>query len=291
MKWMKRELIITADDLGADEGRNAGIFEAIQAGVVTRVSVLANGPALADALERLHSLKGPKVSIGVHLNLSEGKPLSSGLNLLTGLDGQFRKKAPTQRLLMGCGDGSLEKEVAREMAAQTEALKKAGLPITHLDGHQHIHVFPAVRKRAILTAREYGIPWMRIPEEPGVLPGDRDVPERLREEARFFSSLAAEARRQLEGTGVRTTDHFRGLQLKGRITLSLLLQTLEGIPSGLTEIMVHPGRVSYNGPLNPFSGFSTGEREEELTALLDLGFRRALAEAGIALVCFGDSET
>ncbi len=38
-----RRLIINADDLGADHARNEGIFEAIEAGVVTAASILANG--------------------------------------------------------------------------------------------------------------------------------------------------------------------------------------------------------------------------------------------------------
>jgi len=44
-KNMKR-LIVNADDLAADEARNAGIFEAIAQGRVTSVSLLPNGPAV-----------------------------------------------------------------------------------------------------------------------------------------------------------------------------------------------------------------------------------------------------
>ena len=52
---MKR-LIVNADDLGADEARNRGIFEAIDAGVVTSVSLLANGPSFEDAARRIRNL-------------------------------------------------------------------------------------------------------------------------------------------------------------------------------------------------------------------------------------------
>ena len=47
-----KSLIINADDLGADEARNRGIFEAIEAGRVTSVSVLVNGDGFEDAMER-----------------------------------------------------------------------------------------------------------------------------------------------------------------------------------------------------------------------------------------------
>ena len=72
---MKR-LIINADDLGADEGRNEGIFEAIRAGVVTSASILPNGPALDMHCRGIRAGRFEKVSFGVHLNLTEGRPLS-----------------------------------------------------------------------------------------------------------------------------------------------------------------------------------------------------------------------
>jgi chitin disaccharide deacetylase len=290
MRDMKRELIINADDLGADLGRNAGIFEAIQGGAVSSVSVLANGPAIEDALERLHSLKQPRISIGVHLNLSEGKPLSLGLRLLTGPDGHFPGKASTQRLLVDSGNTPLEREVAREISAQIEACKKAGLTITHFDGHQHVHIFPAVFPGAVKIAREHKIPWMRVPEEFIFFSGG-DLPAQIREEALAFSRLAGVARGRLGETGIQTTEHFFGLSLKGRITPPVLAETLQHLRPGLTELMVHPGRVYYNDPSNPFSAFSTADRERELAALLAPEFRLALTAAGIHLVCFGDRGT
>jgi hypothetical protein len=88
-----RQLIVNADDLGADEARNAGIFEAIRGGSVTSVSILANGPALEDALQEIRSLREKKISWGIHLNLSEGTPRLAGLRRLTGPEGCFLGKA------------------------------------------------------------------------------------------------------------------------------------------------------------------------------------------------------
>ena len=96
---MKR-LIVNADDLGADEARNVGIFEAIREGRVTSASLFPNGPAFEDALHRIRSLGRTTVSFGVHINLSEGKPVSPDLRLLTGPDGSFPGKTSTHSLLM-----------------------------------------------------------------------------------------------------------------------------------------------------------------------------------------------
>jgi predicted glycoside hydrolase/deacetylase ChbG (UPF0249 family) len=278
---MKR-LIVNADDLGADEGRNEGIFEAIRAGVVTSASILPNGPALDHALEGIRSGGFEEVSFGIHLNLTEGRPLAEGLSCLTGPDGNFLGKAAAHRLLLKTGDMPLQAELAREAALQIERLLDAGISITHIDGHQHVHVFPSALPAVAETARGHGIRRMRIPDET-VPSGDETVPADLLEEARRFGSLGREARKILAGTGIVSSDHFRGLLLKGRLSVETLLAELGQLPCGLTELMVHPGRVPAE---DPFSAFSSPERERELDALLDPRFRLALDRAGVVLVSF-----
>ena len=91
---------MNADDLGAGESRNAGIFDAIEAGSVTSVSILPNGPALEDALRGIRALRLKNVSFGVHFNISEGKPIESAARCILGPDGCFRGKARTQSLLL-----------------------------------------------------------------------------------------------------------------------------------------------------------------------------------------------
>jgi predicted glycoside hydrolase/deacetylase ChbG (UPF0249 family) len=278
---MKR-LIVNADDLGADEGRNEGIFEAIRAGVVTSASILSNGPALDHALEGIRSGGFEEVSFGIHLNLTEGRPLAEGLSCLTGPDGNFLGKAAAHRLFLKTGDMPLQAELAREAALQIERLLDAGISITHIDGHQHVHVFPSALPTVAETARDHGIRRMRIPDET-VPSGDEPVPADLLEEARRFGSLGREARKILAGTGIVSSDHFRGLLLKGRLSVETLLAELGQLPDGLTELMVHPGRVPAGAP---FSAFSSPERERELEALLDPRFRLALDRAGVVLVSF-----
>jgi predicted glycoside hydrolase/deacetylase ChbG (UPF0249 family) len=123
---------------------------------------------------------------------------------------------------------------------------------------------------------------MRIPAEP-VCGTDAGIPGNLLEEARSFAALGKAARGRLEGSGLRATDHFRGLLLKGRLSVETLLAALEQLPDGLTELMVHPGRVAAGSAAGPFAGFSTADREREIDALLDPSIRRALKQSGIVL--------
>jgi predicted glycoside hydrolase/deacetylase ChbG (UPF0249 family) len=123
---------------------------------------------------------------------------------------------------------------------------------------------------------------MRIPDE--TVPTDGVSPdENLPEEARLFASLGREARRRLAAAGIASSDHFRGLALKGRLDLEGLLELVGTLPEGVTELMVHPGRVPAR---DPFSSFSSADRERELEALLDPRFKLALERSGVVLISF-----
>jgi chitin disaccharide deacetylase len=282
---MKR-LIVNADDVGADEARNAGIFEAIDAGIVTSISILPNGPATADAVRQIRSRNCQNISLGMHFNLSEGMPLSPGLRLLAASDGHFLGKKSAQRLLVQHGDSELEREIRSELGAQIAVFQNAGIPIDHLDGHQHVHVFPAAARLCAETAREHGIRWIRVPEEPENEPESVPLSPAIIEEARFFSGHAKSARLLFRASEILSADHFRGLYLKGRLPDSLWLEFLKSIPEGITELMVHPGHAARDNTLSPFSGFSTSDREKELAALTDGRFRQALLKTGVELMPF-----
>ena len=66
---------VTADDYGYSNKRNEGIECVINNGIVNSVSVLVNGLAL----KPLTLITSKEVRIGLHLNLTEGKPVTSNL--------------------------------------------------------------------------------------------------------------------------------------------------------------------------------------------------------------------
>jgi chitin disaccharide deacetylase len=283
-----RQLIVNADDLGADVARNNGIFEAVKAGAVTSVSILVNAPAFDDALAKILALP-LQISIGVHLNISEGMPLSSDLKWLTNSVGSFCGKAETHRRLMDHSNELLRTEIRREFTAQIRTLAERGIKIDHLDGHQHVHVFPAAIEASACAAKEFGIPWIRIPEEPAPKGSLAKAGSSYALEAGTFSRLAASARTQMSKSSLKMTDHFRGLYLKGLLSLEFLEQVFQSLPPGLTELMVHPGKAPGEGVPGSYSAFSNPDREKELAVLKSSGFKLLLKKHSVQLTPFPES--
>src|SRR5438477_12490970 len=81
-------LVITADDFGISPGVNAGIEEAIAAETVSSVSVLVNAPGFDDAVVRLRRI-GDRVCVGLHLNLTLGRPLTACRSLVDARTGHL----------------------------------------------------------------------------------------------------------------------------------------------------------------------------------------------------------
>lgn len=66
-------LIVTADDFGYSMRRDEGIIQAFNNGIVTRASLLVNGQTARTTAVTL--AEKHRLPLGIHLNLTEGKPL------------------------------------------------------------------------------------------------------------------------------------------------------------------------------------------------------------------------
>ncbi|HET6204960.1 MAG TPA: ChbG/HpnK family deacetylase [Planctomycetota bacterium] len=267
-----RTLVVHADDLGIDAPRNRGIVEACARGVVTSASVLANGPALEDALRRLRDLPDPDV--GVHLNLTEGTPLAAGATL-RGADGRFLGKEAGRRNLLEDG-GAEEAEVEAEFAAQVARVLEAGVPVSHLDGHQHVHVWPRARRACLAVARRFGIAWVRTPLEDA-----EDDPGGVRRPHCDLAQRASALRDALAGTGCATADRFIGESASAGAGPEEVRRLLSPLGAGVAEWMVHPG---YAAPDSV--PFSNADREAELRLLTDRALLSFLREQGFRLSGF-----
>jgi predicted glycoside hydrolase/deacetylase ChbG (UPF0249 family) len=186
--------------------------------------------------------------------------------------------------------------------AQIDTLKETGLPINHLDGHHHVHLFPGAIDATLQAVQSYSIPYVRLTNEPP-LPLSatrlaRMTPEQKQQcekEIALFRAIAVSSSPLFKHHAIHSSDHFFGLCLKG-FSLPCLLETLASLPDGYSELMVHPGVSPIDTDLldesmseglpeidSPFSGFLNTDRAQELTALLSTEMQTTLAHHGIEL--------
>jgi chitin disaccharide deacetylase len=134
--------MINADDFGFTSGVNRAIIKAQTDGVVTSATLMASGPAFCEATEM--AKQWPKLSIGCHLVLIDGKPVlpSARLPSLTQAE-RFHDNLKTfvAWALTGQFD---EAEIAAGATAQIRKVQAAELCVSHLDTHKHTHIFPKV---------------------------------------------------------------------------------------------------------------------------------------------------
>jgi len=272
MRW----LIVTADELGLSAKRNQGIVDAHCKGIVTSASMLAYGPAFREAVKIAKAL--PKLDIGLHLNLSEGEPLVLGHKTIVGPDGNFWGRQKARSLAR---DAKFDlREIEREVEAQIETLKSAGVRITHLNSVDHMHIRGNLAQPLSMVAKKHGIRCFRCPADKVRPPSLKLDPDRVTAVQEYHQS-AVNAIGVYAAQRMRSTENFGGAALSGFITPDLLVETIKSLPVGLTELMVHPGMKAAE------KGFEGPDREREVQALTDPRLKPLLKELGIGLTHFG----
>jgi len=152
-----RGLIVHADDFGETEEITRGISAGLEARVITSTTIMANMPGTQFALREVRRFDD-SISFGLHLNLCEGFPLTH-CPTLTGSDGAFR---PKRQLALRALAGMLSpQELDREVQAQAGLLADAGVRLSHIDGHKHLHQLPAVRHAVVHAARRFSLERVR----------------------------------------------------------------------------------------------------------------------------------
>jgi predicted glycoside hydrolase/deacetylase ChbG (UPF0249 family) len=213
-------VLVTVDDLGISRAVNEAASQCIASGTVGCLSLLATGPVF-DAAAEIAAVAGKTVS--VHLNCVEPPFLTSGLNPPRSLAGWI------------AGSRRLSPEVASEWRAQIEKALSAGLMITRLDSHRHLHHLPGLNRIILELAGEYGIGSVRA----ALLPDRwlRPAGPALHYLGRRLSSMAAAA-------GIGTPAVMLGFSRAGRLTMDYLTRWGGGLPAGReTELVTHPAVV------------------------------------------------
>jgi chitin disaccharide deacetylase len=275
MQKSEISLIVNADDLGAGPGRDRGIFESFEKGIVTSASLLANGPTFTQAAATARALGLPT---GVHLNLSEGRALAGPIHGITDSHGNFPGKYGLRYALLA--NRVDEKGIFRELSAQVERVAAAGLAPDHLDTHQHFFLFPAAAWTVVDVARACQLLTVRLPlprEPADILPsGD------LGKEIIMYRRMAPFAAGVVNISRLVAPEGLWGMPYLDRLDEAMLADILKLLPPGTWELMVHPG---YEDSGSTFSG---PQREMELSALTAPAIGDLLRRRNIRLIRFGD---
>jgi len=165
LKTIKKKIILHADDLGLSLSFNEGIIVASQKGYLTSTCIRVNGAAYQHAIKEVIP-KIPHIGIGLHLNIVEGKSNRTNIKsneILCQLDGKYRlgffnlfRKRKCPQLLA---------EIEADFRNQIEIVLSDLNYVDHLNSHQHSHGISEIFDLVCRLAKEYGIPYVRLPRE------------------------------------------------------------------------------------------------------------------------------
>jgi predicted glycoside hydrolase/deacetylase ChbG (UPF0249 family) len=274
---VSRLLVVNADDMGLTLGVCRAVRRAHADGVVTSTSVLAVGSAFEQAAATVRD--AGDLGLGAHLAIvGEDRPLLSAREVPTLVDREGRFPLSYRAVVARGAAGRIDADdVGREFRAQLERVRGIGVPVTHLDTHQHTHLWPAVAAVVVDLAREAGIRCVRLP-----------VSRRRGPLGAGVRLLAGRLRRRLDRAALDTTGGYAGLDEAGsldgpRFAGALERLTAEGAPTA--EINTHPGEAAEPD----LARFPWGYRWADELAMLTAPSTRTLVERlGWRLGTFAD---
>ena len=276
-----KQLIVNADDLGLTPGVNRGVLWAFQHGIVTSASLLVVGTAFEHAVALAR--QNPKLDIGLHLALVEERAVLGCDVLPTLVDEAGRLPRTSGEFLRRAFLGRISwDEVEREITAQIARFQETGLRLSHLDSHQHLHMFPPVFQIVRRLTHRMDNVWIRNPAGPWRFTAGVRAGRWVQRLALNLTCLWAGA---LHGSSqAQMPDRMYGFEIGGRLTRSALEQILRRIPDGVYELICHPGEEDADTRTR-YSHW--GYRwAEELDALTAPETRVVLKEERIALTSF-----
>lgn len=239
-----RGLVINGDDFGLTPGVNAGIIDAHRDGVLTSASLMATAAAADEAIALARDT--PTLGIGCHLTLVDGTPALPPADLPT-LTVAGRFHATWGSFITACISRRIAMtEIERELAAQIERLRAAGLTLTHLDSHKHVHLYPPIFRLVVRLAIRFNIPTVRVPYEQPAMAlllrhrQDRAASRQACENV-LMAPWARQAQRALAHHGLPEAPRFAGRALTGRWSVAAIDDLLRRLPDGVSELMAHPG--------------------------------------------------
>ncbi len=247
------KLIVNADDFGLTKGVSLGILDSMEKGIVTSTTALVNGIYFEEGIKE--ALNRGLDSLGVHLNLTLGKPVlpPDEIPSLVREDGSFYRAVTEIKKIN-------YDEAKRELKAQIEKFLQLHSKPTHFDGHHHFFFYDEGLLDVVLDlAREYGVP---------------------------IRSMSPEKNKYYKTKDVMTTDILITEFYRENVNADILMDLIERYDNLSTvELMCHPAHLDEE--LMKITSYNTF-RQEEYNILISDTIKDYLNKAGIELITFKD---
>ncbi|CAF3973336.1 unnamed protein product [Adineta steineri] len=294
MSSTTKVLIINADDFGYCPRRNAAIVDLFRRQAISSTSLLINGDYASEAhkLATLHH-----IPIGLHLNLTEGRPITTDLNRISSLVDAYGMMHGKMGLRNAIDQGSIdmthvEYEIEMQFRQYRQWTTNEQYPM-HIDGHQHIHIHPMLAECIARQASRFNVKYIRVPFDQAILTKSNPEP--------FYQTVieqACNARTIFNRYGLCYPSYFIGLTTMGQamtydnLERRLKMFTLD-TTSNIAELMCHPGYPS----VTSIGGCGTGQpdefscsfdRQHEFDLLFSEEFRQLLTKYNIHLGTYAD---
>ncbi len=234
--------IINADDFGLSESTNNGIIHCFKKGAINSTSLMANGQAFDHAVRLAHACKN--LTVGAHITLVGEPPILTIDQIPSLIDQQGSLPKNYVCFIRKYLIGRIKKEqIKKEITAQCEKIIKAGIKISHIDSHQHLHMLPGILDIIMETSTRFKIERVRLPYK---IPSANDLtcPSKIIRSIQqlFLSGLCVLQKKKILKTGISFYDIFYGFIDAGhlnKITLERFYD--EAQKCRIVELGCHPG--------------------------------------------------
>ena len=262
-----RTLALCADDFGASPGTSRAISALAGRERLQAVSCLATHAHWAEAAPSTRHWPA-SVDVGLHFNLSEGAPLAPALRARWPVFPSLPKLialAHLRRLPLAA--------IEAELRAQLDAFAAArGAPPDFIDGHQHVHALPGVRRLVLDAAAALG-PRTAV-RNTGRLPGPGNAVKRWL----IAHTGGAALRRALVRRGLPHNAALLGVYDFADADYAALMRSwLAAVPPEGALLFCHPGAADAPGDA------IAEARPREAAYLAGDGFAADLRAAGVVL--------
>lgn len=242
-----KKIIINADDYGLSNSFNNGIEKAYLEGFLTSTSIRTNGKNYSK--KRMDALKDrcPDLGLGLHFNIVEGKTdleiKDQKFNMYTE-EGFYNLSYIS--IILNSFRKDFCKQVELELREQIERIIMDLGYVDHINSHQHCNTPPIIFDLTCRIAKEYGIKYIRVPNERIVFSENKGKLFTKRFLVNIFKCLILKFFSvfnyfSAKKYGIKTNDCFSGVLFTGFMDSSIIRRSIQSIKPGETlEILLHP---------------------------------------------------